>query len=79
MMYLIPTILLEILKELRGLRQELSAPAQYIPPIYNPVQTPSLTPNICPTCGINMTGTLGYVCSYRDCPTGFGGVTAVGM
>lgn len=29
--------------------------------------------NRCPQCGIEFTGSMGYVCPVPDCPTGLGG------
>lgn len=42
-----------------------SMPLPYTPPILSPQ-------NICPTCGVNFDGVMGYVCQQPGCPMGCG-------
>lgn len=47
---------------------EVHEPPKYTQPTVN---------NKCPTCGIEFTGSMGYVCPHPVCPTGLGGSRSV--
>jgi hypothetical protein len=41
-----------------------------VPEVYN---APNYGSNRCPTCGLEFSGSMGYVCPNVQCPTGLGG------
>lgn len=54
-------------------RPEPAAPAYPDPPPQWLPPSPATPTTECSRCGLQFTGTLGYVCPHPDCPSGLGG------
>lgn len=52
---------------------------QVVPPFIDPIPYTPIVPNPviskCSQCGLELSQTMGYVCSQPNCPTGLGGPT----
>lgn len=64
--------------EIKRLRREVNrlTPKKIQPPTTPITPWPSAplqAPSSCPKCGLVMSGSMGYVCSVPQCPTGLGG------
>jgi hypothetical protein len=59
----------QVIKRLDDIEMKISQPSPYIPsPIYQTPVTPITTINRCTKCGIDWSGSMGYVCTNTQCP-----------